>query len=591
MPRISFARFSVAALFVGSPVIAAPSEWWKPYSDDANTMGLWHFDDVVADGQATFADDDSLNTGRNNDGTRQPFSTAAQPSAAGAGPGLGMFGLSLLGAGSQWQHTVASDTDMQYPADGGFTIEAWIKPTASDLSGLHGIANKGGSSGFDFFLAGGKVAVDSRPIGSGYQYVEGTTTLQADTWYHVAAVFDGNYSTWHDRFRLYVNGVLDRELETDGNWPINGSPLALGTVDNSISFALGGELDEVRYSNIARTFAALPAANQWAVDADGNWTGLSNWTADVPNGPGALARFGSIITQNRTVTLDLPITVGRIEFDNSDGGYTLAGDNSLSLSDVNGAGIDVQNGSHVIAVPITLQSNTTVNVAGAANTLSVAGQVTATGITLAKTGPGSLLLKNLRTDALILNAGSVRVPISATENDAAAASSVTALTISAGSLDLENNALVIDYSGASPIADIRSYLASGALLSSAANASTSPKLAVAYIENTAGLTTFHGQLVDSTSLLVAFALSGDSNLDNKVNTLDFNVLSGGFGSGNAVWGQGDFNYDGSVDSIDFTRLIANYGATMPASSAFGSAVPEPTCLCFSMSFLLFRRRR
>lgn len=94
--------------------------------------------------------------------------------------------------------------------------------------------------------------------------------------------------------------------------------------------------------------------------------------------------------------------------------------------------------------------------------------------------------------------------------------------------------------------------------------------------------------------LVQFAVAGDADLSGKVNTVDFNALAGGFGSG-TVWTTGDFDYDGDVDSIDANTLIGNYGKTLPlASPALGAVVPEPAStalLAGGMLGLLGRRRR
>jgi hypothetical protein len=257
-------RLSIGGLVLGmlvSPMASgAGVEWWKPYSDDTQTLGLWHFDDV-SDSSSVFADDDSANPARNNNGSRPPFSTVATASGAGAGPGLGMFGKSILGAGSSWSHTAPISVD----APGSLTIEAWIKPTVSDIgASLRGIANKGGSNGFDIGLAGGKLFVDCRS-GGHYVFAQDDTMLQPDTWYHVAGVFAEDYANgWEEHVLLYINGVLEQDFDyydnnsIDGTFSKNSSPLAIGTLDNAGSFPFAGEIDEVRYSSGVRTFAQVP---------------------------------------------------------------------------------------------------------------------------------------------------------------------------------------------------------------------------------------------------------------------------------------------------------------------------------------------
>jgi hypothetical protein len=94
----------------------------------------------------------------------------------------------------------------------------------------------------------------------------------------------------------------------------------------------------------------------------------------------------------------------------------------------------------------------------------------------------------------------------------------------------------------------------------------------------------------------SFALPGDANVDGKVNTIDFNVLTGNFGvMSDATWRMGDFNLDDKVDSIDFAQLVANFGRTQPSGAAMGSVVPEPASLVSLsaiglMSFLARSRR-
>ena len=59
--------------------------------------------------------------------------------------------------------------------------------------------------------------------------------------------------------------------------------------------------------------------------------------------------------------------------------------------------------------------------------------------------------------------------------------------------------------------------------------------------------------------------AGDANNDNSVDTTDFGVLVGVYGSDSAVSGSGydpaaDFNFDGVVDTTDFGLLVGEYGA-------------------------------
>ena len=66
-------------------------------------------------------------------------------------------------------------------------------------------------------------------------------------------------------------------------------------------------------------------------------------------------------------------------------------------------------------------------------------------------------------------------------------------------------------------------------------------------------------------------LTGDANLDGKVDFLDFSALSGSYTLTGTNWFTGDFNGDGKTDFLDFSALSANYTAMTGAIQI----VPEP----------------
>jgi hypothetical protein len=182
------------------------------------------------------------------------------------------------------------------------------------------------------------------------------------------------------------------------------------------------------------------------------------------------------------------------------------------------------------------------------------------------------------------------------------------LTMNDTSLINLNGGLIVDYTGGTPISTIRGYLLvgrngglgglwKGTGISSSTAAGNSTKFAVGYADaNTIGSpTTFMGQSIDNTSVLVRLSYNGDANLDGKVNALDFNALATNFGKtpGSDVWTQGDFNYDGSVNTSDFTMLAGNFNAT-PLSDppVLGTLVPEPATIASLVALgALLRRRR
>ncbi len=353
------------------------------------------------------------------------------------------------------------------------------------------------------------------------------------------------------------------------------------------------------YDNIL--FAKAPV--EWNVNADGNWSQNSNWTAPAPNAIGETALFGSKITAAHIVTVDVPVTVGKIQFDNTNA-YTLAGSNTLTLDDSSGASILVSQGAHNIDAPVALNANTTVTVSST-STLTVSGQVTAAaGVGLTKSGFGTLAMKNVRADGLTVNAGRVRVIATGTANAPNSTSVVKSLAIGfEGRLDLGNNSLIIDYTGAlgTLASDTRLNLEGGQLNSSAADASHR----LGYADNGAlGLSSFVGQTVDADSLLIKFTYGGDANLDGQVDISDLGALATAWQT-SAPWTGGDFDYSGFVDISDLGILATNWqlGVGSPLGPSFdealaavgltGVSVPEPagiSLLALGTVVLLKRRR-
>ena len=138
-----------------------------------------------------------------------------------------------------------------------------------------------------------------------------------------------------------------------------------------------------------------------------------------------------------------------------------------------------------------------------------------------------------------------------------------------GTLDLNDNPMIVDYSGTSPLDSIRAALASGydngTWTGEGINSSTAASTAnhaLGYAEASALFSTFPatfaGQSVDSTTIVIDYTRYGDANLDGTVNLIDFNRLVGGFGTG-SLWSQGNFNYDGLTNLADFNLLTANFG--------------------------------
>jgi len=424
--------------------------------------------------------------------------------------------------------------------------------------------------------------------------------------YGAPAKFEYSNSLFHNN-GLDANGP---SVENGGGNIFGLDPMFASTDPNSPDFLFLQPGSPAETSGMGGTYmgargVAGPSSPEWALDGSGVWSVSGNWTGGVPNSIGAAAKLGAVITSGATISLDAPVVVGKIEFANSNS-YTIAGPSDLTLSDGAGASLKVTAGSHAITANVTALSNTNIEIVPATSMLAITGSLSATGVNLTKSGAGTLQLTNVRSNALSVNGGTVQVPASGSANASTGASRVTQLIIAGGpaaptaKLDLTNNALVIAYTGGSPQNDVRQLLlaayAGGGWTGNGLTstlAGGSPAMALGYADNTAiGKTTFAGQNANG-SVIVAFTAAGDTNLDGKVNTIDFNHLAGSFGLGNQFWINGDFNYDGTVSSVDFGILSGNFGVTVPAGGpGLGQVVPEPTLAsCLLTLGLLIRRRQ
>jgi hypothetical protein len=116
-----------------------------------------------------------------------------------------------------------------------------------------------------------------------------------------------------------------------------------------------------------------------------------------------------------------------------------------------------------------------------------------------------------------------------------------------------------------------------------------------------GKTSFGGQSVLPTDVLVMYTYTGDANLSGKIDADDYFQIDSHYSkSTNSAksWLNGDFNYDGAINGDDYLLIDNAYaGQGAPFSSgapaAGVSAVPEPSNVAFlsAMALLLRRRKR
>ncbi|WP_082035829.1 LamG-like jellyroll fold domain-containing protein [Pedobacter lusitanus] len=129
----------------------------------------------------------------------------------------------------------------------GLSFEGWIKPTAfksafPNISTVMGIEVSDANVALlrlgDANLANNKLQFVLNTGGATPKKLNSATALSANTWYHVAATYDGA------TMKIYINGVLDASLTATGTIAANGTLQISRSWDANRGFA--GQFDELR---------------------------------------------------------------------------------------------------------------------------------------------------------------------------------------------------------------------------------------------------------------------------------------------------------------------------------------------------------
>jgi hypothetical protein len=320
---------------------------------------------------------------------------------------------------------------------------------------------------------------------------------------------------------------------------------------------------------------ALPPG--WQLNTGGNWDDGASWRGGLPDSVGSAANFATTLNAAGTVNLGSNRTVGSLSFNSAPNGYTLSGSTIVLDNGGNAASITVVAGSHTISSTLQPVGGLNVTVESAESVLDVTSVLNMTG-NLVKSGPGELAVAGLSAGGVTVSAGGLVI------SGEGGVVSVTSLSLTEGNMDLGTNDLVVNYSGASPLADLQSLIESGQLASDADFGGVSTLL-VLFEAADFGLTEYEGVGVDGESVIGKYTYVGDANLDGQVDAFDYSVVDDNFGSSASFVG-GDLNGDGFVDAFDYSSIDDTFGAGVnsPLRPAGTTEVfiPEPSSVGLMM---------
>ena len=154
-----------------------------------------------------------------------------------------------------------------------------------------------------------------------------------------------------------------------------------------------------------------------------------------------------------------------------------------------------------------------------------------------------------------------------------------ALSINAsGKLDLNDNDLIFDYTGAPQAAVVQALVNAGrtggtwlgnGITSTAARLATPANTTLGVMEATeyksvhgAGAT-FNGQSIDDTAVLVKYTYYGDADFNGELNFDDYVRTDAGFNSNGSTWVTGDYDGNGEVNFDDYVLLDLAFNSQGP----------------------------
>ena len=258
------------------------------FSDETGLVGYWPLDD--GSGGIAYDKSGNLNNGTLHGSTwvnNAPKWTQGAPAVGGGWQGTA---LEFDGVDDAVEVTDATGSALDITDD--ITIEAWVK-IATTNTDEHMIVYKSG----DYLMGYRNGTINFYSYEGDMLY--GSTTLEADTWYHFTVLRRGSID------EVYLNGVREGSTSNTGSMGTSNNSLYIGSYYISGSYMFDGIIDEVKIYNRALSAEEIryhynrggPVAH-WKFDEGSGTTTYdgTNNNNDVALGGGATAAVPTWVT-------------------------------------------------------------------------------------------------------------------------------------------------------------------------------------------------------------------------------------------------------------------------------------------------------
>ena len=230
-------------------------------------VGYWKMDETSTGTCSGGVNDscDSSGNGRDADWKQQATSTSAK------------FSNGVNFDGNLDRVVTGSSINLSYP----ISLSVWAYPTYTNGTGLQAFAKfisqptTINADPWNIYSLGSdnssparlSASISTGSASSGITLLS-TTTITANTWYHVAMTYDGT------TFRIFVNGKEENSVSTTLALGTSSASAAFGALRDQEPFTNNfflGRLDEARIYNRALTPAEIAALYNWAPGPAGWW--------------------------------------------------------------------------------------------------------------------------------------------------------------------------------------------------------------------------------------------------------------------------------------------------------------------------------